>query len=155
MGEGGHYIIRPPCSHSIDSLDNQYSEHHNTMTPNGSATAVSKTDYTRWRLKSERGRQTWHYLETDEELAAWPQTAYDKYHLGMDTVRRIAYLCIFIFNCSRVSPIIRNQERTSTPPAMDCGFSPSSSFRTVSGLASTEVRVFDVTLGSGSLLTLR
>lgn len=48
---------------------------------------MSKTDYTRWRLKTERGRQTWHYLESGEELAAWPQTTYDKYHLGMDTVR--------------------------------------------------------------------
>ena len=62
-----------------------------TMAPNG-----SKTDYTRWRLKSERGRQTWHYLETDEELAAWPQTAYDKYHLGMNTVRRV--VCLFDFH---------------------------------------------------------
>ena len=48
---------------------------------------LQKTDYTRWRLKTEDGRQTWHYLDSDEHLAAWPQTTYDKYHLGMDTVR--------------------------------------------------------------------
>ncbi|KAA8912435.1 terpenoid cyclases/protein prenyltransferase alpha-alpha toroid [Sphaerosporella brunnea] len=49
------------------------------------ATALPKTDYSRWRLKTHEGRQTWHYLETDEQLAAWPQATYDKYHLGLDT----------------------------------------------------------------------
>jgi lanosterol synthase len=53
------------------------------------ATILPKTDYARWRLKSERGRQTWHYLETDDGLAEWPQTIYDKYHLGMDLVRSL------------------------------------------------------------------
>ncbi|KAI5365195.1 putative terpenoid cyclases/protein prenyltransferase alpha-alpha toroid [Septoria linicola] len=47
--------------------------------------ALSGTDYTRWRLKDDRGRQTWHYLQTDEELRAWPQTVADKYYLGLDT----------------------------------------------------------------------
>ena len=45
-----------------------------------------KTDYTRWRLKDDRGCQTWHYLQTDEELKSWPQSAADKYFLGLDTV---------------------------------------------------------------------
>jgi len=45
-----------------------------------------KTDYTRWRLLDERGRQTWHYLETDEQVKNWPQSAADKYHLGLSTV---------------------------------------------------------------------
>lgn len=58
---------------------------------NGSVTAAEnvvdqKTDHTRWRLKNDDGRQTWHYLESDEELKAWPMTAADKYFLGMDTV---------------------------------------------------------------------
>jgi lanosterol synthase len=44
-----------------------------------------KTDYTRWRLKDDRGCQTWHYLESDDELAKWPQTAADRYFLGFDT----------------------------------------------------------------------
>lgn len=44
-----------------------------------------KTDYTRWRLKDERGRQTWHYLQSDEQVSQWPQTAYDRYHLGLPT----------------------------------------------------------------------
>jgi lanosterol synthase len=45
-----------------------------------------KTDYTRWRLKNDRGCQTWHYLESDEEIKAWPQSTADKWYLGMDTV---------------------------------------------------------------------
>lgn len=45
-----------------------------------------KTDYTRWRLKDDRGCQTWHYLQTDEEMKAWPQSTADKYFLGLDTV---------------------------------------------------------------------
>ena len=45
-----------------------------------------KTDHTRWRLRDDDGRQTWHYLESDEELKQWPMTAADKYFLGMDTV---------------------------------------------------------------------
>jgi lanosterol synthase len=46
-----------------------------------------KTDYTRWRLLDENGRQTWHYLETDEEVKNWPQSVADKHHLGLATVR--------------------------------------------------------------------
>jgi hypothetical protein len=46
-----------------------------------------KTDYSRWRLLDEQGRHTWHYLTTDEQVKAWPQTTADKYHLGLPTVR--------------------------------------------------------------------
>jgi len=45
-----------------------------------------KTDYSRWRLKDDRGCQTWHYLKNDEEVKAWPQTKADKYFLGLETV---------------------------------------------------------------------
>lgn len=45
-----------------------------------------KTDHMRWRMKNVDGRQTWHYLESDDELEAWPMTSADKYYLGMDTV---------------------------------------------------------------------
>ncbi|PVH97332.1 lanosterol synthase [Periconia macrospinosa] len=44
-----------------------------------------KTDYSRWRLEDTRGTHVWHYLETDEECAEWPQSVADKYHLGLDT----------------------------------------------------------------------
>ena len=45
-----------------------------------------RTDYTRWRLLDEQGRHTWHYLTSDNELEAWPQSIADKHHLGFDTV---------------------------------------------------------------------
>ncbi|KAH6108859.1 hypothetical protein HBI69_165200 [Parastagonospora nodorum] len=47
--------------------------------------ADEKTDYSRWRLKDDRGCQTWHYLKTDEEVKAWPQSRADKYFLGLET----------------------------------------------------------------------
>ncbi|KAI8978140.1 terpenoid cyclases/protein prenyltransferase alpha-alpha toroid [Pilobolus umbonatus] len=43
----------------------------------------SFTDLTNWRLKVDQGAQTWHYLETEEERQAWPQTTWDKYYLGL------------------------------------------------------------------------
>jgi len=43
------------------------------------------TDLTRWRLKVTEGRHCWYYLETEEEVAAWPQTVVDKFHLGLLT----------------------------------------------------------------------
>jgi lanosterol synthase len=45
------------------------------------------TDLTRWRLKVAHGAQTWHYLQSDEELKDWPQTRWDKYFLGLPFVR--------------------------------------------------------------------
>jgi lanosterol synthase len=47
----------------------------------------NRTDYTRWRLSDERGRQTWHYLEDEEDAKEWPQSTADKYFLGLPTVR--------------------------------------------------------------------
>lgn len=45
-----------------------------------------KTDLARWRLLDERGRQTWHFMTTDDEARAWPQSTADKYFLGLPTV---------------------------------------------------------------------
>jgi lanosterol synthase len=46
-----------------------------------------RTDYSRWRLQNEEGRQAWHYLEDDELVKDWPQTFADKYFLGLPIVR--------------------------------------------------------------------
>lgn len=47
------------------------------------------TDYSRWRLLvNDGGRHTWHYLQTDEECARWPQNSVDKYWLGLPVVSR-------------------------------------------------------------------
>jgi hypothetical protein len=53
---------------------------------NGTVQKDKKTDYSRWRLRDIEGRQTWHYLTSDEEIKTWPQTVADKYHLGLPTV---------------------------------------------------------------------
>jgi lanosterol synthase len=45
-----------------------------------------QTDINRWRLLDERGRQTWHYLQTDKEVEAWPQSIVDRHHLGLPVV---------------------------------------------------------------------
>ena len=52
---------------------------------NKRASGDEKTDYTRWRLRNDRGCQTWHYLESDDEATKWPQTAADRYFLGSET----------------------------------------------------------------------
>ncbi|KAL8808875.1 MAG: hypothetical protein Q9200_003939 [Gallowayella weberi] len=44
-----------------------------------------RTDPARWRLLDERGRQTWHYLQSDDQLKAWPQSTADRYFLGLPT----------------------------------------------------------------------
>ena len=60
-------------------------------TPAHQGTADEKTDYSRWRLLDDRGRQTWHYLKTDKEMKEWPQSAADKYFLGLPTVRNLSH----------------------------------------------------------------
>lgn len=60
---------------------------HLTIDANGDP----KTDYSRWRLVDDRGRQTWRYLESDQENLSWLQTVADKYHLGLDTVSFVSF----------------------------------------------------------------
>ncbi|KAI5461600.1 oxidosqualene:lanosterol cyclase [Mariannaea sp. PMI_226] len=43
----------------------------------------SKIDQTRWRLKDDDSRHTWHYLADDESVEKWPQSYADKYFLNM------------------------------------------------------------------------
>ncbi|KAG9245940.1 oxidosqualene:lanosterol cyclase-like protein [Calycina marina] len=45
----------------------------------------AKTDHSRWRMLNERGVHTWHYLKSEEEVKAWPQTTADKWYLGIPT----------------------------------------------------------------------
>ena len=71
---------------------------------NGSAKRASveveeKTDIYRWRLLDERGCQTWHYLESDKEVKAWPQSIADKYFLGLPLVRFTAKLLVKFREC--------------------------------------------------------
>ncbi|WEW56037.1 Lanosterol synthase erg7A [Emydomyces testavorans] len=63
--------------------------HARESRPSGNAEnygiTADKTDYSRWRLLDDHGRQTWHYLKTEKELEEWPQSIADKYHLGLPT----------------------------------------------------------------------
>jgi lanosterol synthase len=47
---------------------------------------IEKTDYSKWRLLDEAGRQTWHYLDDEKANKEWPQDIATKYHLGLPTV---------------------------------------------------------------------
>ncbi|QSZ30996.1 hypothetical protein DSL72_000557 [Monilinia vaccinii-corymbosi] len=79
---------------ALDGTDNQsktgekrsFNSSTSTTTPSTTRPKLQeRTDYSRWRLLDERGRQTWHYLEDDEDAAEWPQTTADKYFLGLPT----------------------------------------------------------------------
>lgn len=45
-----------------------------------------RTDFSRWRMRDDDSRHTWHYLEDDEAAKKWPQTYADKYYLGLPLV---------------------------------------------------------------------
>ncbi|KAK6409796.1 hypothetical protein LTR95_018276, partial [Oleoguttula sp. CCFEE 5521] len=45
----------------------------------------AKTDHSRWRLRDTNGVHTWHYLESDEQVAASPQSPAELHYLGQDT----------------------------------------------------------------------
>lgn len=49
-----------------------------------------RTDHAKWRMLDERGRQTWHYLEDDDEAKEWPQSKADKYFLGLPLVCKLS-----------------------------------------------------------------
>lgn len=57
--------------------------------PGKKAKLADRTDYSRWRLLDDNGRQTWHYLEDDEDAKEWPQSTADKYFLDIPTVCQI------------------------------------------------------------------
>lgn len=80
------------ANHAVNESNGTYKRKANghTQEPigvNGSARGNQKTDYTRWRLRDDRGCQTWHYLQNEKEVKEWPQSAADRYFLGLETVR--------------------------------------------------------------------
>ena len=46
----------------------------------------AETDHSRWRMRSDFGRHTWHYLEDDEAAQKWPLSLADKYYLNIPLV---------------------------------------------------------------------
>ena len=79
--------------HAVENTNGAPKRGSKQQVLNGSAGArkisavAEKTDYTKWRMKNDRGCQTWHYMDSEEEEKAWPQTTADRHFLGMDTVR--------------------------------------------------------------------
>ena len=65
----------------------EHQRHQNGFAKEASIAVEEKTDIYRWRLLDKRGCQTWHYLESDEEVKAWPQSIADKHFLGLPLVR--------------------------------------------------------------------
>lgn len=66
---------------SIDSVEKE------TSTAPKRPKLTQKSNHSKWRMLDEAGRQTWHYLEDDEEEKDWPQSTADKYFLGLPLVR--------------------------------------------------------------------
>jgi lanosterol synthase len=46
----------------------------------------AQTDRSRWRMRSDSGRHTWHYLDDDEAAKKWPLSLADKYYLNIPLV---------------------------------------------------------------------
>lgn len=46
-------------------------------------------DKTRWRLKADDGRHTWHFLDDDEAVKQWPQSYAEKWYLDLPLVRAL------------------------------------------------------------------
>lgn len=109
------------------------------------SSANEKTDYSRWRLRDDRGRQTWHYLEEDEQVKKWPQSVADKYHLGMPTVRSQActsQVRAEILTTARAYPTSIRRKHLYKPPKMACPSSNNFNCLQAIGLANMVARYF-------------
>jgi lanosterol synthase len=78
-------VLRPGNGHAVKPEKQKSSIGSQTSVQEKAVS--TRTDYSRWRLLDERGRQTWQYLEDDEDVKEWPQSTADKYFLGLPTVR--------------------------------------------------------------------
>lgn len=47
----------------------------------------SRTDPTRWRMKDDDSRHTWHYLSDKQAAEDWPQSLAERYYLSLPLVR--------------------------------------------------------------------
>ena len=138
------------ASGAVNGNGNKTSQ-NGSIGSNGSTTVVKKptlserTDYTRWRLLDERGRQTWHYLEDDEDAKEWPQSTADKYFLGQPLVcttisTRSSHL--FLNRFSRTCLNFRRSKRRSTQSGTVSNSSSISNFLQETGPANMEGQCF-------------
>lgn len=52
------------------------------------------TDHTRWRLKDDDSRHTWHYLLDEKACKDWPQSYPEKFHLDLPLVSLTCYVLV-------------------------------------------------------------
>jgi hypothetical protein len=100
-------------------------------------------DKTRWRMKSDDGRHTWHYLEDDAAAKEWPQSYADKWYLGLPLVRLpvLPRFCLQHADlhglCCRTSPPSSRPRPQSTRYATASPSSSTCNSRAAIGAAST------------------
>lgn len=102
-----------------------------------------KTDLTRWRMKDDESRHTWHYLEDDKAAEEWPQSHAEKWYLNLPMVRFSTASKSSTSNCKtdsvvafRISPLCRKPRHRLNPPRMALPFSKSSNCPLATGAAS-------------------
>ena len=66
-----------------------------------------KTDLTRWRVRDDEGRLTWHYMLDEEAAKQWPQSYADKWYLGLPMVG-IPKLSLLTYNKTVTSSQVIN-----------------------------------------------
>lgn len=68
------------------SETNGHNDNHNFEHEAKRQKVAEPVDKTRWRMKADGGRHTWHYLEDDAAVNEWPQTYADKWYMGLPMV---------------------------------------------------------------------
>jgi hypothetical protein len=108
-----------------------------------------KTDLTRWRMKDDESRHTWHYLEDDKAAEEWPQSYAEKWYLNLPMVRLSTASRPSICNCKtdsvvafRISPLCRKPRHRSNPLRTAFLSSKSSNCPLATGAASTAAQCF-------------
>lgn len=106
-----------------------------------------KTDLTRWRMKDDESRHTWHYLEDDKAAEEWPQSYAEKWYLNLPMVRfstasRKPPNARLTVAASRTSPLCRKPRHRSNPPRTVLPSSKSFNCPLATGAASTAAPCF-------------
>ena len=102
-----------------------------------------KTDLLRWRLKSDRGCHTWHYLSSDEEVKEWPISVAERWYLGLDTVREHVKSSTFaILSEHRICQHFQRQRHLYKHVRMVSPSTLNYSFQRVTGVANMADRCF-------------
>lgn len=106
---------------------NGHSDEHDTKRQK----VAEPVDRTRWRMKSDDGRHTWHYLDDDAAVKEWPQSYADKWYLGLPLVRLPAFPSKCLQHADLPDPFCRISLPSSHPRP------PSTRYATASPSSST------------------